>query len=104
MFQLSTENLLGGSVFLRQQLAQEVAEIRVSFCQAQFVPDDAAKVVVAAHLNEVSHLLAFQPEGIQAAILDFPLRQFPFFQKADEPGVACGKSLLCGGHKLLLVR
>ena len=56
-----------------QQFAEIDAQVGIMFVDAKFFTDVAAHIVVASHLDVGAHFSSFQPHGIKAAIVDFPL-------------------------------
>ena len=68
-----------------QQFAEIDAQVGIVFVDAKFFTDIAAHIVVAPHLDIRAHFSSFQPHGIKAAIVDFPLnllkveKKIPFY-------------------------
>ena len=56
-----------------QQFAEINTQVGVVFVDSKFFTDVAAHIVVAPHLDIRAHFSSFQPHGIKAAIVDFPL-------------------------------
>ena len=56
-----------------QQFTEINAQVGIVFVDAKFFTDIAAHIVVASHLDIRAHFSSFQPHGIKAAIVDFPL-------------------------------
>ena len=56
-----------------QQFAEMDTQVGIMFVDAKFFTDIAAHIVVAPHLDIRAHFSSFQPHGIKAAIVDFPL-------------------------------
>ena len=56
-----------------QQFAEINTQVGVVFVDSKFFTDIAAHIVVAPHLDVGAHFSSFQPHGIKAAIVDFPL-------------------------------
>ena len=58
---------------LREEVAEPDADVGVVFCETEFLADVVADDVVAFFLNVLSDFLAFEAEGVEAAVAYLPV-------------------------------
>ena len=80
---------------LRKQVAEPYADVGVMLSQSKFLADFVADDVVALFLDELSYILAFQTECVEAAIADFPVCKSFLLEGGDECRVAFLEDDLC---------
>ena len=84
--------------------AEPDSEVGVVLGQAEFAADVTADYVVALLLEIVADILAFEPEDIEAAIADLPIRQAVGLQLGHESGMAVTEEHHRGTQEIILIR